>query len=540
MFTVTVGSGDGSTSEVEALTIYGRHGDGGRVDGPPGLAWDDLGQFVDTFWPRGSVSPALAHRILDEASRSDTFLATEPACWSPLGSLDYASFGRFRDNQATWASVERSKGELADGLISAGDPNPDLLFPELYALTDGEVFGAIVFSGDCFIAPLPEAAEFISVDYRPSNDTQSREADAAATVLARRCDGEFHIFIHWRCYFGSNTQVNDGLTKRGQRFKTTVSRRAGAIVGRVVFAIHDIRKPPRRDFTMTRRLAFHESKNADTVASCPELLDDTRVDGDAVIAVHGTMASAIPLARGIRQILEQATVLRFEHDTWLPIADNGDALRRRIEKLNARQVLLIAHSRGGLVACHAAARLTGQNVKVITLGTPFRGTPIVDAVGVGLLGAQALLGLITLMGGPIVDVGTRLAGLFVREVPQGIAAMAPDSDLSRAYLGPISQLIAAAAGKVPPDVNRDTMSFHFQLALSGPAFNGAANDLIVSADSASGGFAKSLYLDCDHFSYVSQPEVTHAISDVAGQWERATLTVLGRRATDRIYWPSEP
>ena len=52
-----------------------------------------------------------------------------------------------------------------------------------------------------------------------------------------------------------------------------------------------------------------------------------------------------------------------------------------------KEIILVCHSKGGLVASQYAATLADSNnitvKKIITLGTPFGGTPIADAVGVG-------------------------------------------------------------------------------------------------------------------------------------------------------------
>jgi hypothetical protein len=82
-----------------------------------------------------------------------------------------------------------------------------------------------------------------------------------------------------------------------------------------------------------------------------------------------------------------------------------------------RRVSVVAHSRGGLVARHAAELLAargGPEVELLTPGTLFLGTPIVDGVRAGLLGVRVMLGGLRVPGGfAVVDSGTRLAGLLI-------------------------------------------------------------------------------------------------------------------------------
>ena len=58
------------------------------------------------------------------------------------------------------------------------------------------------------------------------------------------------------------------------------------------------------------------------------------------------MACALPLAEALRKRAGPTSVVRFEHDTWLPIIDNASELAARLADVGARDVLLVAHSRG--------------------------------------------------------------------------------------------------------------------------------------------------------------------------------------------------
>ena len=43
-------------------------------------------------------------------------------------------------------------------------------------------------------------------------------------------------------------------------------------------------------------------------------------------------------------------ILRYEHDTWLRVADNARDLASLVRASSLRHVVFVAHSRGGLVA----------------------------------------------------------------------------------------------------------------------------------------------------------------------------------------------
>ena len=69
---------------------------------------------------------------------------------------------------------------------------------------------------------------------------------------------------------------------------------------------------------------------------------------------------------------------------------NFDALADHLRGLNVERAVLIGHSRGGLVARHAAEITRSENpnvsIRCVTLGTPFLGTPYAGAARTGLLG----------------------------------------------------------------------------------------------------------------------------------------------------------
>jgi len=129
----------------------------------------------------------------------------------------------------------------------------------------------------------------------------------------------------------------------------------------------------RRDPTMQRRLAVClERLPSDLVVRWPETGD--RKNGSvrrAAVFVHGTLSCCLAhlprLDRTIPAYPDQETI-RYEHDTFLTIEDNAADLVAEIRRMTASdaRVVLVGHSRGGLVARVAAGSQAGGAPAAIT------------------------------------------------------------------------------------------------------------------------------------------------------------------------------
>ena len=104
--------------------------------------------------------------------------------------------------------------------------------------------------------------------------------------------------------------------------------------------------------------------------------------------MHGTLACGLAHLRELAPVMPavpELRLLRYEHDTFLSIRDNAVDLVEQLSKIAAgpnTRIVLVGHSRGGLVARKAAALLVkdgGPRVAVATFGAPHRGTPVVRA-----------------------------------------------------------------------------------------------------------------------------------------------------------------
>jgi triacylglycerol lipase len=97
--------------------------------------------------------------------------------------------------------------------------------------------------------------------------------------------------------------------------------------------------------------------------------------------------------RGVREFLESlgCDVHVLVVPATASVAVRAEALARQVQALRAERVNIIAHSMGGLDARYAISKLglSSRVASLITVGTPHRGTPIADLLG---LSAREMLG----------------------------------------------------------------------------------------------------------------------------------------------------
>jgi pimeloyl-ACP methyl ester carboxylesterase len=534
VFTVEV-SQEGSSRSVQVVEVTARprlsaedsdRGFGRNENGQYLMRRDrlrDLAQRAQTFWPDDQVDPSLWETVLRDAEDGN-LLADTPESWSPLSAAPYSErLDQLREAAKLEDVLDARRGLDRAGGVRIGRDHPRLVMPEISLLDgDGEPLGAVVFGSVCYIAVIPSGTEEFRLDYLPADAEQRAEDQAARDVLSSYGAGETEQIVVWRTYFGSNTLISDAISGLGQWVQSAgraIARGAGVLVGRYA-KTSAYPKKPLRDFTRSKRLRKALSEqDPDTWRSLPDLHDIDSAGGNIVIAVHGTMACAVPLATEIRNILGpdvRVGLGRFEHDTWLPLDENVNELTEFLNRCGADRVTLVAHSRGGLVAIKAAHLTTHRDVQVITLGTPFRGTPVAHAGELPVLGYRGLLGVIRGLTGGFwpVSLSTRLAGFLVKEVPIGIRAMEPQ--YCAMFFGPLPELTAAVCGSLSEKTLQNTSNHQFLGAVRSEVFVGVANDLVVATDSANGDHPSPTIVDCDHFSYLRVDEVADVLRSVIG------------------------
>lgn len=256
-------------------------------------------------------------------------------------------------------------------------------------------------------------------------------------------------------------------------------------------------------------------------ASCPRLDEYNgghRLGYPTVVFVHGTASTCVKYLRPLASL--QGRLVRFEHDTYMPIGDNATELAELVGKKLSGRVVLVGHSRGGLVARRAAGLLASsqRHIHLITLGTPHEGTELIST---GRLLVNAGFARRTLQRSmwKTGALARQLAGahtdelvselLSHRDLPRGWLDMEPGCRALRelansacpcrfASVGAISKLAGRRLGR--------REKFVLGLLPREP------HDMVVTYRSARAAGTRVLCgLRCDHSEYFEQPKVTDLI-----------------------------
>lgn len=484
-----------------------------RDDEPGDLVvrWDQLADLLrmrTDVWSTADIPPSLIEHAIVDAERSNLVLGDTPETWSPLGLVDRADFGGLVEDQETWMKLSNGRT-----LVRAIDRSAALVF-----IVDGEDAATLAFAPDAFVLPVPADVSAVAVTYRPRDDADLSRLEDWAGLF----DWQASELIVWRVYSGQNTWIRDVVTSTRSgvhHLSLRALEGGGFVVGRALRTVARRIAASKGDPLWKSRRARAEEKRRVTADACPALDRGCgEVDG-AVVVVHGTMSTGLLLASVSKELAPGVAVRRFEHDTWLRLDDNARQLAAYIQATVKTAVALVAHSRGGLVAASAADIIkragTPKVSAIITLGTPFEGTPLATAGNFGVMGSRGLMGGLRWAGGPVVDAATRLAALAIRsDPPPGIELMVPGNDTLSLLLRLLPDEITLFAG----DAGGGTLD-HFGLATAKSgvgrgAFGTDANDLVVSERSALAA-RTGITLGCDHYSYPDQPMVHAAIRAAA-------------------------
>jgi hypothetical protein len=526
------------SSDIVGLTILGGDAPGDRDTTGPALAdspgendttalplWTStLLQQVTRVWPEFSPGErGVLNQIVGEAQASNLFTGTTPETWSPLASLNRQDVTALQET-LTATAVKFDDSNL---VVDDGDT------PAVILQLDDSGFAGVSFCADRFVVRVPSGVSAIALQYSPDEGFQADEWRAMERVLRTYVDGEITPIVVWRAYVGENTATIDGASnaeiERWKRISLGLTDRTTYLVGRVAMIINSRRRAPTNDPTHAKRLAKWEAQDPDTVRNCPELGTAPLTPQRALIAVHGTMSCAIPMAATLHgDVGARVTVFRFEHDTWARIYDNVTDLMDKLRSAHqpALDLVFVAHSRGGLIARHVADLIRREQppwrVQVITLGAPFLGTPLVQAARGTVVGLRYMTGMIRLAGGPVLDVATRLVGLMLRDPPPpGIGAMSPDADYLDPYRDYPADVDWAFAGNVDLDVQPQGYGLAALAGFGRAAFKQESNDLVVPTNSALGKHVipTGQTVNCDHFSFLTQDLVMQTIrAAVDRQW----------------------
>jgi hypothetical protein len=371
------------------------------------------------------------------------------------------------------------------------------------------------------IVPFPGNDERVVVEYTPSIRDELR-----IERLKHRYASADHVLetvLDWRGYFGSESAIIDHWTtmrRTGRTFVASLIGTGGFAVGSVVRRLTRPQPTFERDPTRHNRLVTMLEGHRHIEAQCPDLAAVPRTaHARAAVFVHGTVSCGV---QALKDLLpppgnQWGPIYRYEHDTFRPIEENAVELANLIrDRLDTPHLLIAAHSRGGLVARTAAARLANQypgGVELCTFGTPHLGTPLA-AIGGRLLNLLFKLGEDVVGAIPAISPLSRAYGYLVDSpiLPAGIEAMREDS--------PGIGTLNAIGDRYP--VRSWGSSFNIEHAPSGfgVAIEGALagalsdrlHDLVVPTASALAVGAAQPVLNCSHVHYFTQPLVQAAFA----------------------------
>lgn len=336
--------------------------------------------------------------------------------------------------------------------------------------------------------------------------------------------------LDWRAYLGGGTAILDGRTGPWNNYWNKPLRRLkfilkglpplpGFLVGFV------LRQTGRRSSLTLSRDPYFLPRQSQAESTYPDLArqvpDLSYISGistqSASIFVHGTLSHGLKGLSDLPSLQAgQQSLFRYEHDTFLSVDSNGEELAQLIgSRINANVLTLIAHSRGGLVARLARLNLQRASypgeIRIVTLGTPHLGTPLVNLAQQNCslafrLGWVGTLGLPSLT--PLAYVLSCLLGV---RLPSGISFMEEGSDglriLSR-FDDPMG--IECWGAKFDPTSPQGGYGILPDGFFTGALF-GVDNDLIVPTASALGFGARQPVLNCGHSDYFRDGLVHSAV-----------------------------
>jgi hypothetical protein len=441
-------------------------------------------------------------------------------------ALELALTSDVRQNVVRHLSDEQ-RGSAEEGAFRAAlGESADFRLPGIQGIASSDVSWS--YLPTVFVVNVTEEDEGIEVAYIP--DEMRNDVNLFLPLLLD--NRRMELWIDLRGYWGEQSFITDAFVRpyrfsvevvRGSwnatvRFVHRTRRQAGTLVGRVLVKMGE--PDPNLltdDVTMSARLERSESAYGQQALLVPRLEASTVAKPGDVCAVwvHGTASCAL---EGIKDLpaLPQIPMYRFEHDTFHEIGENADNLATLINQLGYSRTHILAHSRGGLVArfCQQiVSNRYGKQCRVVTFGTPHLGTPMADAAAGGL----ALLmraGDFIVDGIPYASYARRIAGMFVGvDLPAGVKAMQPSSEVLRSYASLLHQPFESWAG-----VYRDTggtTSYGTDIGniASGMFGDNTEHDLVVPTQSSLGGNT-AMRLETSHFDYFKQAAVQSFIAQL--------------------------
>jgi len=400
-----------------------------------------------------------------------------------------------------------------------------------------EAPGCVAWHDDYFAClAVPADLDRVVISYAEGDDA-AFDRDVAVGFLRsatqsgerRAAPARYETNIEWFAFVGGNTLSSHGSesleneTGRGAgSAEIETGGRAGVLLLRPWQWAGSRLEKTAHDPLFQERLATH-LRAAGTMADVHPEVGDLPHDGmgSSMVWVHGTVSCGLAAVPQLVSLVP-TRVHRFEHDTFQDIDTNAavlaDTLDTRLKR--GSKLLLVGHSRGGLVSRVAANVLTAQrddlDITVLTLGTPHLGTPIVNA---GDRALRALVSITKFGLRSVPDPATMLLKYLLRyaELPTGISDMAVDSPWLRGLRSGGREsytLLACGAdyqrGAQPESSGVKALGRLHRLFEAAGTPN---NDLVVSTASAIGrGTPVELDESLGHFQYLRSAEVKRQLA----------------------------
>ncbi len=365
------------------------------------------------------------------------------------------------------------------------------------------------------IIPISDDAEEVLIEYVPSLADENR----IARLRYRHATPEHALetIFDWRGYFGTASVVVDGwntMRRVGNKLVVSVRAKFGFLVGKVLHRLSRPQPTLERDPLFAQRLASATSAHPQVANGVPDLGRISPVNHDAAIVfVHGTVSCGIQNLKDLFPDHLRIPTYRFEHDTFRPLSENGAELAELISsRVHATQLILVGHSRGGLVARVGLAKLRKESypaaMTLHTFGTPHLGTPLVQ------IGAK-LLNQIFKLGGHVVGALPALTPLALAysylldapALPPGIDVM-QSNGTALGLLNAVGDPKGVECWASQFDINAGTSGFGIEVEniLLG-ALSGVSHDLVVPTSSALFFGTPRPILNCSHIQYFQQTPV---------------------------------
>ena len=169
------------------------------------------------------------------------------------------------------------------------------------------------------------------------------------------------------------------------------------------------------------------------------------------------------------------TPVYLRYNTGRSVSDNGASLAALLEEADAREIALIGHSMGGLVAraaCHHGGDWTSRVRVTVSLGTPHLGAPLAQAVhhaGTGLALFPETRPFARLLDRRSAGIRDLRHGFLLDEVPllEGPAHCFVAATVTRSGTHPVGRLIGDTLVLASSASGRGRLTFRHGLELGG-------------------------------------------------------------------------